>query len=48
MTGLSHTFLVAFALFAGGTALGAIGMLWLHNGPAIFLAMIEAGLRYCF
>ena len=40
--------LVPLALFAGGTMLGAVTMLWMHYGPSIFLTMIETGLRYCF
>jgi len=48
MTHRSRTLLVPLALFAGGTALGAVMMLWLQYGPSIFLTMIETGLRYCF
>jgi hypothetical protein len=48
MSDLSRTVVVPLTLFTGGTALGAIAMLWLQYGPSIFLTMIETGLRYCF
>ena len=48
MTDVSRMLFVPLALFAGGTALGAVTMLWMSYGSSIFLTMIEIGLRYCF
>jgi hypothetical protein len=48
MTDRSRNLLIPLGLFAGGTILGMVCMLWIAYGPSIFLTMIETGLRYCF